>query len=69
MLQKVETASTFIKSENLLRDMVVIPANKQSQLATQQLLCDKLKENVARITWPLKGYDLAVFVLVSNVCV
>ena len=26
--------------------------NKQSQLATQHLLRDKLHENVARITWP-----------------
>ena len=43
----------FLQHENLLRAEVEKTGNKQSQLATATLLRYKLKENVARITWPL----------------
>ena len=37
----------------LRAEVVIYTGNKQSQLAIVTLLHDKLKENVARITWPL----------------
>ena len=43
-----------MQDENLLRAEAVRRATKNSQLATATLLHDKLKENVARITWPLR---------------
>ena len=56
MLLKVDFHYTSVlQHENLLP--------KQSQLATQQLLPDKLQENVARITWPSVDADNKIQVL------
>ena len=53
VLQKVDAVSTFCNMK-----FVALGGgntrNKQSQLGTQHLLCDKLQQNIARITWPLR---------------
>ena len=51
MLQKVDAISIFATRKFVVR-RGGNTGNKQTQLATQHLLPDKLQENVACITWP-----------------